>query len=391
MANQISEVLATVLLVQSFGRERYEEERFEAESSEYLEASIRDARIEAMATRAVEITTAIGTWAVVLYGSLQVLQGQMTLGGILIFISYLHSLYRPIRNLAKLSTRFSRAMVSAGRIAEVLEVEPEIKDHPHAIEASNLRGEILFENVSFDYGDGKSGLKNVSVAVSPGQQVALVGASGAGKTTLVSLILRLYDPQEGSISIDGVNIKNYRRESLRRQIGIVLQDSLLLGATIKENIAYGKVDASLKEIVAAAKAANAHDFILQLEDEYDTVVGERGETLSGGEQRRIAIARAIIRDTPILILDEPMTGLDVESEAKVREALNHLMVERTCLLITHDLRAVADADLVLIMEEGRIVEQGRHDDLMARSQHYRQLYELRSGKHESPEFAVKEA
>jgi len=390
IANQISEVLATVLLVQSFGRERYEEERFEAESSEYLEESIRNARIEAVATRGVEITTAIGTWAVVLYGSLQVLEGQMTLGGILIFVSYLHSLYRPVRNLAKLSTRFSKAMVSAGRIAELLEVEPEIKDHPHAIEASNLKGEILFENVSFDYGDGKGALKNVSIAVSPGQQVAFVGASGAGKTTLISLILRLYDPQEGSISIDGVNIKDYRRESLRRQVGIVLQDSLLLGTTIKENIAYGKLNASMKEIIAAAKAANAHDFILRLEDGYDTIIGERGESLSGGQRRRIAIARAIIRDTPILILDEPMTGLDVESEAKVREALNRLMVGRTCLLITHDLRAVTEADLVLIMEEGRIVEQGKHDDLMARSGRYRQLYELRVGRHESSEFAVKE-
>ena len=390
IANQISEVLATVLLVQSFGRERYEEERFEAESSEYLEESIQNARMEAVATRAVEITSAIGTWAVVLYGSLQILEGQMTLGGIVIFIAYLNSLYKPIRSLAKLSTRFSRATVSAGRIAEVLEVEPEIQDHPQAIEASNLKGEILFENVSFDYGDGKDALKNVSVGISPGRRVALVGVSGAGKSTLVSLILRLYDPQEGSISIDRVNIKNYRRESLRREIGIVLQDSLLLGTTIKENIAYGKLNASMKEIVAAARAANAHDFIQQLEDGYDTIIGERGESLSGGQRRRIAIARAIIRDTPILILDEPMTGLDVESEAKVREALNRLMVGRTCLFITHDLRAVADVDLVLVMEEGRIVEQGRHDDLMARSGRYRQLSELRIGRHEALEFAVKE-
>jgi ABC-type multidrug transport system fused ATPase/permease subunit len=203
-----------------------------------------------------------------------------------------------------------------------------------------------------------------------------LGPSGAGKSTLVSLILRFYDPQKGSILIDGANVRDYQRESLRRQIGIVLQDSILFGTTIKENIAYGKLDATMEEIVAAAKTANAHEFILEQKDGYETIIGERGGTLSGGQRQRIAIARTFIRNTPILIMDEPMTGLDVESEATVREALRRLMAGKTCLLITHDLQAVIDADLILMLDEGRIVDQGTHSELLARSQRYSDLYEL---------------
>ena len=380
ITSQITEALTAVALVQAFGRERYEEERFDTESAQTLEDSIHTARTEAAAARTVEIISATGIWIVILFGSLQVLWGQMTPGDVLIFASYATSMYKPIRNLAKLSTRFSKATVSVERIAEILEIEPEIQDAPDAVEASNLKGEIIFDNVSFDYGDGKEVLKEVSFTISPGQRMALVGASGAGKSTIVSLLLRLYDPQEGCIAIDELNIKNYRRESLRREIAVVLQNSVLFGTTIRENIAYGKPDATQKEIVAAAKAANAHDFILDLESGYDTTIGERGVTLSGGQQQRISIARAIIRNAPILILDEPMTGLDAESESRVREALNRLMAGGTCLVVTHDLLAVAEADLVLVLEEGRIVDRGRHSDLMVRSRQYRQLYELKVGR-----------
>jgi len=291
-------------------------------------------------------------------------------------VSYLNNLYKPLRQLAKLSSDFSKSMASAERLSEVLDLEPEIQDRPDAIEAPVLNGKIEFDKVSFDYGDGKEVLKNVSFKVWPGQRLALVGVSGAGKSTIVSLILRLYEPQEGAILIDGFNIQHYRRESLRRQIGIVLQSSILFGATIRENIAYGKPDASEEEIIAAAKVANADEFIRELENGYNAVIGERGATLSGGQRQRIAIARAVIRDAPILILDEPMTGLDVESEAKVREALDRLMAGRTCLMITHDLQAIADADLVLLLESGQIVERGEHEELIASSGRYRQLYEL---------------
>jgi ATP-binding cassette, subfamily B, bacterial len=383
IATRISEVMSTVPLVQAFGRERHEQERFEAESSEFLEESIRNARIEAVATRSVVVIGALGTAAVVLVGSLQVLAGRMTPGDLLLFTSYVQSMYKPVRNLARLSNKYSKATVSAERISEILEVEPEIQDAPDAVDASELAGEVVFEDVSFDYGDDESVLKDLSFAVRPGQRVALVGASGAGKSTLVSLILRLYQPQEGSIRIDGVNIRDYKLKSLRRQIGIVLQDSVLFGATIRENIAYGRLDATDEEIEAAARAANAHEFIVRLEDGYDTVLGERGDTLSGGQRQRIAIARAVIRDARVLILDEPMTGLDVESEARIQEALDRLMVGRTSFLITHDLHAVANADLVLLLEGGRVVEQGHHAELLEWSTRYRRLHDLKTGRRET--------
>jgi ABC-type multidrug transport system fused ATPase/permease subunit len=376
-------MLSAVSLVQAFGREQYEEERFEMESVQTLEESIQTARMEAAAVRSVEMISAVGAWAVILFGSLQVLKGRMTPGDILIFASYLTSMYKPIRNLAKLSTKFSKAMVSAERVAEILDLEPAIQDDPHAIEARHLKGEIVFENVSFDYGDGNSILKDVSFTISPGQRVVLIGASGAGKSTIVSLILRLYDPQKGSIAIDGVNIRNYQRDSLRRAIGVVPQNSVLFGTTIRENIAYGKLDATMEEIVAAAKAASAHDFISELEHRYETVIGERGATLSGGQQQRIAIARAFIRNAPILILDEPMTGLDAESEAKVREALKRLMVGKTCFVITHDLEATAEADHILVLEEGRIVERGRHSAVATRSRQHRQLDDRKINQHKT--------
>jgi ATP-binding cassette subfamily B protein len=380
IATRINEVMTTIPLVQAFGREGHEQERFEAESTEHLEESMRNARIEAAATRTVVVIGALGTAAVVLFGALQVLAGRMTPGDLLIFTSYTQSMYRPVRNLARLSNKYSKASVSAERIGEILEVEPEITDAPDAIEAFNLKGEVVFDGVSFDYGDGKDVLEDVSFAVRPGQRAALLGASGAGKSTLVSLILRLYESQKGAIYIDGVDIKDYKRKSLRRQIAIVLQDSVLFGTSIRENIAYGRLDATMEDIVAAARAANAHDFIVELEDGYETVIGERGATLSGGQRQRIAIARAIIRDARILILDEPMTGLDIESEAKIQEALDRLMAGKTCFLITHDLRAVTEADPVLFLKEGKIVQRGTHADLMSRSTYYRQLHRLKVGR-----------
>jgi ATP-binding cassette subfamily B protein len=376
VASRMSEVLTAIALVQAYAREKHEEQQFDAVTAKTMRESIRIARLKAAAKRSSEIITEAGTAGAVLFGALQVLHGAMTVGELVVVISYLGNMYKPMKGLAKLSSDCSKAMGSADRLAEVLDIEPEIQDRPDAIEAPRLKGEIVFQDVSFDYGDGRDVLKSVSFGVSPGQRLALVGASGAGKSTVVSLILRLYEPEEGAILIDGVDIRQFRRESLRRQIGLVLQQSILFGATIRENIAYGRPEASLEQIVAAAKVANAHEFIRDLEDGYDTVIGEGGATLSGGQRQRIAIARAVIRDAPILILDEPMTGLDVENEAKVREALDRLMAGRTCIMITHDLQSIADADLVLMLEEGRIIDRGTHAELVARSSRYRQLYEL---------------
>jgi ATP-binding cassette, subfamily B, bacterial len=376
VASRMSEVLMAIPLVQAYAREKHEEEQFDAVTAKTMQESIRISRLKAAAKRSSEIITEAGTAAAVLFGALQVLNGAMTVGELVLVVSYLGNMYKPMKGLAKLSTDFSKAMGSVDRISEVLNIEPEIQDHPDAIDAPRLKGEIVFRDVFFDYGDGKDVLRQVSFAVSPGQRLALVGASGAGKSTIVSLILRLYEPQEGAIFIDGVEIQRFSRESLRRQIGLVLQQSILFGATIRENIAYGKPEASLEEIVTAARAANADEFIRALEDGYDTVIGERGATLSGGQRQRIAIARALIRNAPILVLDEPMAGLDVESEAKVRQALNRLMTGRTCLMITHDLQAIADADVVLLLEEGRLIDSGTHAELVANSTRYRQLYEL---------------
>ena len=380
VASRMTEVLSAIPLVQAYARERYEEEQFDAVTAETLREGIRVARLKAAAKRSSEIITEVATAAAVLFGALQVIGGAMTVGELVVVVAYLGSMYKPMKGLAKLSSDFSKAMGSADRLVEVLDIEPEIQDLPDAAEAPRFRGEIEFRNVTFDYGDGREVLRGVSFSVSPGQRLALVGASGAGKSTIVSLILRLYDAQAGVILIDGEDIRRFRRESLRRQIGLVLQQSILFGASVRENIAYGRPDASLEEIEAAARAANADDFIRGFEDGYDTVIGERGATLSGGQQQRLAIARALILDAPILILDEPMTGLDAESEANVREALARLVAGKTCIMITHDLHAVADADKVLVLEDGRIVERGTHGELLMRSGRYRELYELDVGQ-----------
>src|SRR5207249_4327395 len=279
VASRMSEVLAVIPLVQAFARERHEEARFDAVTTNTLQEGIRIARLEAAATRSSEVITAVGTAAAVLWGAFEVLHGKLMPGELVLVVAYVTNMYRPIKSLAKLSTDFSKAMASADRISEVLDAEPEIQDRPDAIEAASLKGAIVFQDVSFDYGDGKDVLRQISFAASPGQRVALVGASGAGKSTIVSLILRLYEPQEGAILIDGLDIRRYRRESLRRQIGIVLQQSLLFGATIRENIAYGRPEATLEEIVAAARAANADEFIREMESGYDTIIGEHGATL----------------------------------------------------------------------------------------------------------------
>jgi ATP-binding cassette subfamily B protein/subfamily B ATP-binding cassette protein MsbA len=375
-ASRMSEVLSAIPLVQAFSREKYEEEQYDAVAAQSLREGVRIARLHAAAARASEIITTVGMAAAVFVGGRQVLDGRMMPGDLVLIVSYLSSMYSPMRKLAKLSTDFSKGAASAARLSEVLDIEPDIQDRPDAIEAAHVKGQIEFRNVSFDYGDGHDVLRQVSFTVSPGQRLALVGVSGTGKSTIASLILRLYEPQDGTILIDRVDIQHYRRESLRRQIGIVLQQSILFGAPIRENIAYGRPEASLEEIVAAAKAANADEFIRELENGYDTVIAERGATLSGGQRQRIAIARALIREAPILILDEPMTGLDVESEAKVREALDRLMAGKTCLMITHDLPSIADADLVLVLEDGRIIDRGTHAELMATSARYRELCEL---------------
>jgi ATP-binding cassette, subfamily B, bacterial len=376
VASRIHEMLTGLHLVRAFAREKHEQERFEKESSHTLEEGVRTARMEAAATRSAEVISAGSLCAVVLIGALQVIRGEILPGEVLIFTAYLANMYKPLRTMARISSQFSKAMASAERIADIFKTEPDTFDDEQGLCPLSLQGEIVFKNVSFDYGDGKGVLHNVSFTIMPGQRVALVGASGAGKSTIASLLLRFYEPQEGEILIDGMEIGKYERESLRRQIGVVLQESVLFGASISENIAYGKPEATDAEIEAAAREAYAHHFIEGLPDGYDTIIGERGSTLSGGERQRICLARAIIKHPSLLILDEPTSAIDAESSALIQRAITRLQQGKTTLVISHQFAGIENFDQILVLKNGRVVERGTHDQLIHRRGYYFELFNL---------------
>ena len=380
LAARLSEVLSSVRLVKAYGRERYEQERFEQESSQTLTEALKTERLAAGATRAVELLKAAGLWATVLYGALAVIKGQLTPGALLVFIAYLNDMYKPLRNLAKTSTRLSRAMVSLQRIGEILDTEPERWNESSAVAAKRLNGEIVFDRVSFDYGDGKDVLRDVSFRIEPGQRIALVGSSGSGKTTIANLILRFYHANAGTIRLDGINIEDFQRETLRNEIGVVLQDALLFGASIRENIAYGKPDASMAEIEAAAREAHAHDFISALPDGYNTILGERGSTISGGQRQRICLARAIIKNPSVLILDEPTSAVDAESADLIHSALDQLRQGKTTLVIAHHLTSFEEFDQILVLRQGKLVECGTHAELLLSQGYYSRMLQRQTYK-----------
>ena len=386
------ETMQALSLVKAFGREGYQQQQFGRESSESARAGVETARLEAQYVRSVDIIIAMAMCGVVWWGVWRVFAGALTPGDLYVFAHYVRGLHGPLRDIAKASIKMARGRVGLERILEALDTVPAVQDSPSARPAPRFRGRVEFQSVSFAYHSGQQVLDDVSFQIEPGQTVALVGNSGAGKSTILSLIPRLYEPSAGRILIDGEDIRTFRLDSLREQTAFVLQESVLFQATILENILYGRPEANAEEVKQAIEAARVDQFLERLTRGVRTVVGPRGATLSGGERQRVAIARAMIRRAPILLLDEPTTGLDVESEKLVMEALERLMVGKTTLLISHRLNLIERADRVLVIDRGRIVESGTPAEVEAAGGTYARLRELAgaNGVIQEPEQAVVE-
>ncbi|HTM52312.1 MAG TPA: ABC transporter ATP-binding protein [Bryobacteraceae bacterium] len=376
IVSAVQEVLTSMRVVKAFAQEDYEQRRLEEESLEAVEIALRARSLKAKLPPMVDVIEAVGTALVLWFGARMVLAGSLEVGSLVLFIWYLGKMYKPMQELSKLTDAYTKAAVGYERIREVLEMDHEVTVLPGAREAPRLRGEIEFEKVGFSYEPDRQILTDVSFRIEAGQVAALVGQTGAGKTTIISLIPRFYDPTAGVVKIDGEDVRKFKLKSLRRQISFVLQESVLFHGPIWRNIAYGKPEANRSEILRAAEMANADEFIRKMPNGYDTVVGERGVTLSGGQRQRIAIARAVIRDSPILILDEPTTGLDADSEKLVFEALDRLMEGRTTIVIAHRLSTIQNAAIILVLKDGRIIESGKHENLLKTGGLYSELYEL---------------
>ncbi|HWB85974.1 MAG TPA: ABC transporter ATP-binding protein [Bryobacteraceae bacterium] len=376
MVSVIQEVLTSMHIVKAFAREEFEQRRFVEESRESVEIALRVRGMKVKLSPTVDMIIALGTCLVLWFGGRMALAGSLSAGSLVLFIWYLGRMYKPMRELAKTTDAYTKAAVGYERIREVMDTDHEVRNLPGARRAPALRGQIEFDDVTFGYEPDCPVLKHVSLLVEPGQRAALVGPTGAGKTTIINLIPRFYDPDQGTVKIDGSDVKLFQQESLRQQISFVLQETLLFHGPVWYNIAYGKPEASRAEILHAAELANAHEFIEQMPQGYDTVIGERGVTLSGGQRQRIAIARAVIRDTPILILDEASTGLDAASEKLVFEALLRLMEGKTSIVIAHRLATIQSADIIFVVNDGQITERGRHEELIRNSGLYAELHEL---------------
>jgi ATP-binding cassette, subfamily B, bacterial len=365
LAARAGEVLGAVRVVQAFTREDFEDERFSKHSSSTVAANLEAARLQAQFSPLVDVLAGVGTAVVLFVGTHRVLSGQLTLGLLLVFLSYLASLYKPMRSLSKLAYVTAKGAASAERVVEVLDVEEDLRDAPDAKPAPSIAGEVRFEGVGFGYADDRPVLHDIELDATPGQVIAVVGPTGAGKTTLVSLIPRFFDPQRGRVLVDGLDVRSLRLASLRKQIAIVPQEPLLFEGTIFDNIAYGRRGATEAEVLRAADAALVDRFVRRLPEGYDTPIGERGATLSVGERQRISIARALVRDAAILILDEPTSALDPASEQLLIEALENLIAGRTTFVIAHRMSTVIGADQVVVLDQGRIVERGTHEELVA--------------------------
>ena len=379
LGTALEENLTGVRVVKAFSRQKEESQKFASQAKQLYDDEINAARQMAFNNPLMVFLISLPTALILWYGGRQVIAGSLTMGGLTQFILYLGMMAMPIRRLGFTINLFSRTASAGQRILEILDTESPVQEKSNAIELIGVKGEVSFENVSFRYNSVAPVLNNISFSVQPGQLVALLGGSGSGKSTIASLIPRFYDVSSGRITIDGVDIRDVTLASLRKNVGIVQQDIFLFSATIRDNIAYGAVDADVEQIVAVAKTAQLHDFVQSLPEGYDTWVGERGITLSGGEKQRLSIARTLLMNPGILILDDSTSSVDAETEYSIRQALDRLIKGRTTFMITHRLSIIQNADLILLLKEGQIVEQGKHSVLMAGNSLYRQIYELQLG------------
>ncbi len=376
---RLHERLASIRIIQSFTREGYEIGQFRRLNENTFEAMIRVARLGAFAPQAIQCMSTVSVAIVATYAGVLIIRGELDLPGLMFYFALTQRVGYYFVKFGALHLRVNQSLAAIGRVGEVLSREPDVRERPDARPLPAVKGQIALRNVSFRYADGEEVLSGVDLEIAPGQVCALVGPSGAGKTSLANLIMRFYDPTEGSVEMDGSDIRDVTLNSLRAQIGLVPQETILFGGTIEDNIRYGRAGATGEEVVAAAKAANAHEFIGELPQGYDTEVGERGVKLSGGQRQRIAIARALLKDPRILILDEATSSLDAASETLVKEALERLMEGRTTLVIAHRLSTIQNADRIVVLSDGRIAEEGRHAELLARGGTYARLYRATGG------------
>jgi len=376
IVSRLQEVLSSIGVIKALAREDYEQRRLEEDSAESVQIALRARSLKAKLSPMVGLIVATGTALVLWFGGRLVLAGSLSAGSLIVFIWYLGKMFKPMQDFAKMTDSYSKAAVGYERISEVLNTKPQVVDVPTAIPAPRFQGEIQFQHVSFSYVPGRFVLRDITFRIEPGQLVALVGPTGAGKTTIANMIGRFYDPSAGSVRIDGRDVRDYLQKSLRDQMSFVLQESILFRAPIWQNIAYGRPEATRRQILQAAKQAGADEFIRKLPESYNTIVGERGITLSGGQRQCIAIARAIIRNTPILVMDEPSTGLDSASEKLVFQGLAHLMHGKTTLVIAHRFSTVQRADAIFVLKGGCIVERGKHEELLRAGGLYATLYDL---------------